>query len=115
MSKYIIIFIFQIIISLNAVEYNPWDLGLFTRIISRKNVGHLVIETRPDHYRVTFLVSDRFPYNYKSAQYPFFIRYRSEVEALEIAKKFDKHLDSGYEIKLNLNGSQIVHYELLNK
>ncbi|MDX1960354.1 MAG: hypothetical protein SFU98_17420 [Leptospiraceae bacterium] len=94
-------------------EENPWSHGLFKRIINRKHINHLILETRIDHYRLTLIVSDRFPYNYKSAQYPFFFRFKTLEEALKMQKIFDKHLDSGEEIKLFLEGSQIMEFELL--
>jgi len=96
------------------IEYNPWNLTIFERIIHRKHVSHLVIESRKDHYRLTFILSDRFPYNFKSRQYAFFIRFFSETEALEASKLFDKQLDSGKEIYIQLEGSEIVKYKFLN-
>lgn len=96
-------------------ETNPWGLSLFERIVNRKHISHIVMEVRPDHYRVTLIVSDRFPYNYKSTSYAFFIRYKDAKSAQEVATTLDKHLDSGEELKLYLNGSEIISYKLLNK
>ncbi|MCP5497672.1 MAG: hypothetical protein H7A23_24225 [Leptospiraceae bacterium] len=87
--------------------------GLFYRILHRKNISHIVIETRPDHYRVTFLVSDRFPYNYKSKSYPLFIKTLSEKDAYQVAKELDEFLQTGYELKIWLNGSQIMNYQFI--
>lgn len=52
--------------SLESAETNPWDLSIRERIINRKHVSHIVIETRADHVRVALLLSERYPYNYKS-------------------------------------------------
>lgn len=96
-----------------ASETNPWGLSLFERIVNRKHISHIVMETRSDHYRVSLIVSDRFPYNYKSSSYAFFIRYQDASTAQETAKKLDKHLDLGLEVKLFLKGSEIKSYKLL--
>lgn len=103
--------------SLNAEsdEINPWDLSLFERIIHRKNVSHLIIEARREEFRLTLMVSDRFPYNYKSRQYPFYMRFQNEKDALHTLKKFDEQLQSGYEIYIRLNGSEIIHYRFLDR
>ena len=71
------------------------------------------MEVRPDHYRVSLIVSDRFPYNYKSTSYAFFIRYKDAKTAQDTAKLLDKHLDAGYEVKLFLKGSEISSYKLI--
>ena len=96
-----------------ASETNPWGLSLFERIVNRKHISHIVMETRSDHYRVSLVVSDRFPYNYKSSSYAFFIRYQDANTAQETAKKLDKHLDLGLDVKLFLKGSEIKSYKLL--
>lgn len=89
--------------------------GLFYRILHRKNVSHIVVESRPTHYRVTMLVSDRFPYNYKSRTYPLFIKTLDEKEAIKIATELDEYLQTGYELKIWLNGSRIMSYKFLKK
>jgi hypothetical protein len=96
-----------------SIEYNPWNLDIMERIVHRKNISHIIIEPRPDHYRLTFILSDRFPYNYKSRQGFFFIRFTDEDLVYKIAKDFDKHLDTGKEIYFRLNGSEIVYYRFL--
>ncbi|MBE8345697.1 hypothetical protein IQA88_18705, partial [Leptospira interrogans serovar Pomona] len=35
--------------SLESAETNPWDLSIHERIINRKHVSHIIIETRADH------------------------------------------------------------------
>ncbi len=106
--------IFSSFLFSEPIEYNPWNLTIFERIIHRKHVSHLVIESRKDHYRLTLILSDRFPYNFKSRQYAFFIRFFSEIEALEASKLFDKQLDSGKEIYIQLEGSEIVKYKFIH-
>ncbi len=71
------------------------------------------MESRPDHFRVTLITSDRFPYNYKSVSYPFFIRFKEAAKAREVAKSIDEHLEKGYEMRIFLKGSEIVSYKLL--
>ncbi len=97
-------------ISLYAGEFNPWNLDITKRVIHRKNVSHILIDPRVDHYRVVLVLGDRFPYNYKSRQYTFYIKASTEEEALELFRKFDIQLDSGNEILLKLNGSRIIEW-----
>jgi len=111
MTKKVFLYLF-ITITL-ASETNPWGLSLFERIVNRKHISHIIMETRPDHYRVSLIVSDRFPYNYKSVSYAFFLRYQDAKTAQETARILDKHLDLGLEIKLFLKGSEVTSYKLL--
>ncbi|GBF50532.1 hypothetical protein LPTSP4_20580 [Leptospira ryugenii] len=66
-----------------------------------------MLESRTNHYRVTLIVSDRFPYNYKVNSFPFFFRIDSEKEALDLAAKMDQYLDTGKSFTITLNGSEI--------
>ncbi|PJZ64503.1 hypothetical protein EHQ27_18440 [Leptospira wolffii] len=91
---------------------NPWSLSVEERIVNRKSVSHIVLETRPGGFRLTLLINERFPYNYKSKSSQFFIRVRDAKEGLELAEKLDKYLESGYNILLRMNGSEIVEYVL---
>ncbi len=95
-------------------ERNPWTLTISERVVNRKNVSHIVIETRTDHFRVNLILSDRFPYNYKSVSYPFFIRVFDAKNANQLAKNLDSILDTGKNVYIQLNGSEIVKYTLLD-
>jgi hypothetical protein len=96
-------------------EVNPWGLSLFERIVNRKHISHIIMEVRPDHYRVSLIVSDRFPYNYKTVSYAFYLKYKDAPTAQKTAEILDKHLDLGLEVKLYLKGSEISSYQLLGK
>ncbi len=92
---------------------NPWDLSIQERIINRKHVAQIVLETRRDGFRLTLLINERFPYNYKSKAAPlYFIKVKDAKEGLELAEKLDKYLDSGYNMRIRLNGSEILEYIL---
>ncbi|MCU0824268.1 MAG: hypothetical protein MUF77_06460 [Leptospira sp.] len=88
-------------------EVNPWNLRPDVRILSRKEVSHMVVETRVDHVRLTLIVSERFPYNYKMMSFPLYFRLEDEKKALELANQMDKYLDSGKAFTITLNGSEI--------
>jgi hypothetical protein len=96
-------------------ETNPWTLPIFQRIITRKNVSHIVLENRTDHYRITLHVSDRYPYNYKSRSYFLFIRFNNAGDAQLKILELDKFLESGEEIKIYLNGNEIIRHEFLKR
>ncbi|MCB1158883.1 MAG: hypothetical protein H7A25_06005 [Leptospiraceae bacterium] len=97
------------------IQVHPWGLDITERVINRKNVSHIVIESRKDHYRVTLLVSDRFPYNYKSQSYPFFFRKKNSEEAQKLVSYLDKFLQSGENLYIRLNGSEIVYHSALHR
>lgn len=106
---YLLLFLF---FRLESTETNPWNLSIGERIINRKHVSHIIIETRVDHFRVSILLNERFPYNYKSRSGSFFIRVNDEKEALKISEKLDQYLESGWNLKIYLSGSEIVRYDL---
>jgi hypothetical protein len=110
----LLFFVFQISVYTES-DFNPWNLKIFERLIHRKNVSHLLIDPREDHYRVVLILSDRFPYNYKSRQYGFYIKAENEIEANQIMNSFDKQLQSGFQIYLKLNGSRVIDYKFLDR
>lgn len=100
---------------LASESFNPWLMAIDERILNRKQISHLVLENRPNEYRLTILVSDRFPYSYKAQSYPFFIQVNSETELLQLSKVWDQYLETGGEVYIRLKGSQIVGYRFLQK
>jgi hypothetical protein len=88
-------------------DVNPWDLSISERILTRKNISHMVIDPRREEYRLVLITGDRYPYNYKAVSFPFFLRFENEVEAYQMMKKLDKYLESGQRISLFLKGSEI--------
>lgn len=111
MLKYLFIGILLIIIipiqSQNRPEINPWDLSIQERIINRKNVSHIVMDGRMDEYRLVLIVSDRYPYNYKQVSFPFFFRLRNEKEAVNLMVKISNYLETGENMTIRLEGSEI--------
>jgi len=77
------------------------------RVINRKNISHIVVSSAGDGYFVTLLVSDRFPYNYKSTSYPLYYRVSGEREGLALSEKLNKYLETGKNLTIYLNGSKI--------
>jgi len=102
--------VFLFSISFALLSYNPWELKITERVVNRKQVSNIILETRNDHYRVTLLVSDRFSYNYKSKSYPFYYKMINEKNAVKAAQKLDKYLDKGFDITLHLKGSEILSF-----
>jgi hypothetical protein len=88
-------------------DSNPWNRLPTVRVLSRKDVSHIVLESRVDHVRVTLLVSERFPYNYKANSSPFFFRMEDEKKALDLASQLDQYLDTGKSLTITLSGSEV--------
>ncbi|TGK05076.1 hypothetical protein EHO59_07840 [Leptospira semungkisensis] len=88
---------------------NPWSLHNDERIINRKHVSQIVLETRSNGFRLTLLVNERFPYNYKSKSFAlYYSNIKNAKEGLEFAEKLDRYLNSGHNMKIRINGSEII-------
>lgn len=90
-----------------AKDINPWDLSIQERILTRKNISHLIVEPRLEEYRLVMLTGERFPYNYKSQSFPLFFRLETEKQALDLVKKISDYLETGQAMTVKLNGSEI--------
>ena len=90
-----------------------WLDSLTQRIINRKHISHFTINFRKNRPSIDIVISDRFPYNYKSPSYVYYILFENEKQAVDFSFKLDKHLNSGYNIKIELQGSEIIKYEFL--
>ena len=108
--RLIILIIYLLNSYLLSQEFNPWNLDITKRVIHRKDVSHIIMDPRVDHFRVVLILGDRFPYNFKSRQFGLFIKTTNEVEAMQIMNQFDKQLETGREIVLKLNGSRILEW-----
>lgn len=75
--------------------------------MNRKNVSHLVVDQRREEYRLVLLTGERFPYNYKSANFPLFFRLETETSARELLVKINRYLETGKEMTLFISGSEI--------
>ena len=64
-------------------ETNPWDLPITVRILNRKHISHFTIGARQENYAVYLIVNDRFPYNYKSTSYAFYILFSEAKKAMD--------------------------------
>jgi hypothetical protein len=93
--------------SVYSEDINPWNLTIQERILTRKNISHLLIDPRKNEYRLVLITSERYPYNYKSQSFPLFFRLETEAEAMYLMNKMDKYLESGEAITIQLNGSEI--------
>lgn len=93
--------------SVYSEDINPWNLTIQERILTRKNISHLLIDPRKNEYRLVLITSERYPYNYKSQSFPLFFRLETETEAIDLMNKMDKYLESGEAITIQLNGSEI--------
>jgi len=89
-------------------EINPWNLLPTARIWNRKQISYFIAEKRPDHFRLSLLVCERFPYNYKSQSSAFYFVRENEEEILDLQKKLGEHLERGEEITVRLRGSEII-------
>jgi len=105
-----LVLIFFYNLQIISQEFNPWNLDITKRVVHRKDISHIVMDPRVDHFRVVLILGDRFPYNFKSRQFGLYIKTINEVEAMQIMNQFDRQLETGREIYLKLNGSRILEW-----
>ena len=106
-------FLFFFSFSTLLPEANPWNLPLTIRILNRKHISHFTIGTRKEGYAVYFILNDRFPYNYKSTSYAFYMIFTDAKKSMDFSHDLDNHFQKGLDIKIQLRGSEIVKCEFL--
>ncbi|WCL50264.1 hypothetical protein [Leptospira sp. GIMC2001] len=107
LTLFAILFVTFVHSSVICQEINPWDLSIQERILTRKNISHIVLDPRKEEYRVSLITSERYPYNFKSVSFPLFFRLETEEQAMRMMRKLDAYLETGEAITVQLKGSEI--------
>jgi hypothetical protein len=93
-------------------KYPVYDT-LFEKIIWERKVSHLVMEFQNDEYRVTLLMMQEYPYNYKSHTYPIHYAFKTFGEAAEKFESLNHFLRNNGVMAVGLNGKKIVRERIL--
>jgi hypothetical protein len=96
-----------IVSSIFSIEFNPWDLSIDQRVLDRKTISQIVIDPRVDEFRLVLIASERYPYNFKTVSFAFFFRLATFEEANQLMHKIDRYLESGQQMTVKLDGSEI--------
>ncbi len=96
---------------LGAQTYPHVQSNYAYRVTNRKSISHLLFENINGAHYITFITSHSAYYNYKASSH--FLRYRcgSAAQCLETMSKLNKFLITGYNMGLQLEGSNIVSIE----
>lgn len=100
---------------LNLLKKKPYFLNdtLFEKTVWRSKVSHILLEERAGKNRVTLLMMERYPYNYKSQNYPIYFEYENYKEAFDKLIALDKFLSASGVMRVKLNGAKIIDSRIL--
>lgn len=93
-------------------KYPIYDT-LFEKIVWERKVSHLVMEFQSNEYRVTLLMMDSYPYNYKAQTYPVFFAYSSFADAAKKFELMNHFLRNNGVMAVGLDGKRIVKERVL--
>lgn len=93
-------------------KYPVYDT-LFEKIVWERKVSHLVMEFHRDEYRVTLLMMEEYPFNYKAQNYPIYFSYPTFGEAAQKFETMNLFLRNNGVMAVGLKGSQIIHERIL--
>ena len=93
-------------------KYPVYDT-LFEKIVWERKVSHLVMEFQSNEYRVTLLMMQEYPWNYKSQTYPIHFAFKTFPEAAEKFETMNHFLRNNGVMAVGLNGKKIVRERVL--
>lgn len=93
-------------------KYPIYDT-LFEKIVWERKVSHLVMEFQSNEYRVTLLMMQEYPHNYKSQTYPIHFAFKTFPEAAERFATMNHFLRNNGVMAVGLNGKKIVRERIL--
>ena len=93
-------------------KYPVYDT-LFERVIWERKVSHLVMEFHNNEYRVTLLMMEEYPWNYKAQNYPIHFAFKHFADAAKKFEQLNLFLRNNGVMAVGLNGKQIVKERVL--
>lgn len=93
-------------------DYPIYDT-LFEKIVWERKVSHLVMEFQNDEYRVTLLMMDEYPWNYKAQNYPIYFAFKNFSEAAAKFEAMNHFLRNSGVMAVGLDGKKIIHERVL--
>lgn len=93
-------------------KYPVYDT-LFEKIVWERKVSHLVMEFQSNEYRVTLLMMQEYPHNYKSHTYPIYFAFKSFSEAARKFESMNHFLRNNGVMAVGLDGNRIVKERIL--
>ncbi len=93
-------------------KYPIYDT-LFEKIVWERKVSHLVMEFHNNEYRVTLLMMQEYPHNYKSENYPIHFAFKSFGDAAKKFERMNHFLRNNGVMAVGLDGKRIVRERVL--
>lgn len=93
-------------------KYPVYDT-LFEKIVWERKVSHLVMEFHNNEYRVTLLMMEEYPYNYKGQNYPIHFAFKKFPEAAAKYEFMNNFLRNNGVMAVGLEGKKIVKERIL--
>ncbi|MBU42564.1 MAG: hypothetical protein CMN76_05045 [Spirochaetaceae bacterium] len=98
----------------SAAPYPPGLSEFDLRITNRRFVSHIVFEVIESRNAITLILSHGPNYNaYKAVPHSVHFFCGSGTQCLQLSRRIDRHLRSGYNLGINLQGSRIRRLEFL--
>jgi hypothetical protein len=93
-------------------KYPIYDT-LFEKIVWERKVSHLVMEFHNNEYRVTLLMMEEYPYNYKGQNYPIHFAFKTFPEAAKKFEAMNLFLRNNGVMAVGIEGKKIVKERIL--
>lgn len=93
-------------------KYPIYDT-LFEKIVWERKVSHLVMEFHSNEYRVTLLMMQEYPWNYKGENYPIHFAFKSFGDAAKKFEAMNLFLRNNGVMAVGLDGKKIVRERIL--
>lgn len=93
-------------------KYPIYDT-LFEKIVWERKVSHLVMEFHSQEYRVTLLMMEEYPHNYKGQNYPIHFAFKTFPEAAKKFEAMNHFLRNNGVMAVGLEGKKIVKEKIL--
>lgn len=93
-------------------KYPIYDT-LFEKIVWERKVSHLVMEFHNNEYRVTLLMMEEYPHNYKGQNYPIYFAFKSFPDAAKKFEAMNTFLRSNGVMAVGITGKRIVRERVL--
>ncbi|HRP68524.1 MAG TPA: hypothetical protein PLY93_03250 [Turneriella sp.] len=86
---------------------------LFEKIIWERKVSHIAMGIHGQEYRVTLLMMQEYPWNFKSKNYPIHFTFKSFKDAADKFHEMNHFLRNNGVMAVGLKGDTIIHEKIL--
>lgn len=99
--------------SLSFQTYPPPDSDFTVRVANRKQISHILYETRGGKNTLTLLMTHPRHWSFHASSHPLYHSCGTYAQCLSLLKKLNRFLGRGWNLRLKLDGSMIREIEFL--